>query len=88
MNRHPQLEGLKELWNYPEEMLNRVLWANDNGDGAGEREHTIGYASEYIDYMEAVAEVDLPEDAWEEWCMRNDIEHEIDNNPYLEDDNE
>jgi hypothetical protein len=83
MKRHPQLEGLKALWNYTEEVLNEILWANDNGGQAGEREHAIGYASEYIDYMEAVCGTEDPAEAWKSWCESNDIEHEIDNNPYL-----
>ena len=82
-DKHPQLEGLKALWNYPEEILNKVLWANTNGNEASQREQSIGYASEYLDFMDASVGVDLPEDAWEEWCISNDIEHEIENNPYL-----
>ena len=79
LEKHPQLEGLKALWNYPEEILNRVLWANDNNGDL----KAIGYADEYIDYMEAICDTNKPEEAWESWCISNNIEHEIDNNPYL-----
>lgn len=75
--KHHQLEGLKALWNYPEEMLNKVLWAQGNDETA------IGFASEYIDYMEAVCDTDNPVDAWESWCIRNNMEREIENNPYI-----
>lgn len=78
---HPQLAGLRALWNFSDEILNAVLWAN-TGDWS-DKEVSIGYASEYIDFMEAVAGVNNPADAWIEWCYANNIEHEINSNPYL-----
>lgn len=32
MRNHPQLNGLKALWNLPDKTLNAILWAN-NSDG-------------------------------------------------------
>lgn len=84
MGNHPQLDGLKALWNLPVELLNRILWANDSGGSANEREVTIGYASQYIDYMVSIVDTEDPAEAWSDWCEFNDIEHEIDNNPYLD----
>lgn len=81
--KHPQLEGLKAVWKYPEEMLNKILWVNSDDIEAGKRELAIGHASKYIDYMEAVCGTDNPAEAWEDWCISNDMEHEINNNPYL-----
>lgn len=76
--KHPLLAGLVALWNYPEEMLNSVLWAFEDGD-----KKTIGYADEYVDYMEAVCNTNNPAEAWGRWCVSKYIEHEIDNNPFL-----
>ena len=81
-NNHPQLHALKILWNFSDDILNKVLWANTS-TVPEDRELAIGLASQYIDFMDAVVETDKPEDAWEEWCILNNIEHEIDNNPYL-----
>ena len=79
---HPQLAGLQALWNYPDDVLNAVLWANTEDDN-DERELAIGYASQYINYMESVVGTDNPAEAWYDWCIHNNIEHEADNNPYL-----
>ena len=78
--RHVQLAGLKTLWKHPDEVLNASLSAfTDNGE---HKEQAIGLASEYLDFMEAVIGTDDPSEAWEEWCMIYDIEHEINNNPF------
>jgi hypothetical protein len=78
--KHPHLNALKTMWNLPEETLNKILWAN-TFDGI--KNQAIGLANEYIDYMEASCDTYDPAEAWESWCQHNDIEHEIDNNPYL-----
>lgn len=74
---HPLLAGLVAVWAYPPEMLNKVLWAFETGDRL-----TLGYADEYVDYMNAVCNTDNPAEAWEGWCIKNGIEHEIDSNPF------
>ena len=79
---HPQLAGLKTLWSFPDEILNKVLWVNTTS--WEDKETAIGYANEYLDFMDAIVGVELPEDAWEEWCILNRIDHEIDNNPYID----
>lgn len=79
---HPQLSMLKAMWNYPDEVLNKVLWANTPND-PDERQRAIGDAQHYLDFMESVVETDKPEDAWEQFCIIYKIEHEIENNPYL-----
>lgn len=92
--KHPQLSGLKALWNHPDETLNRVLWAfspADNPDGlqglfisAEEKEVTIGHACAYLDFMNAVAETKEPSEAWVMWCEHKDIKDQIRNNPFVE----
>jgi hypothetical protein len=77
---HPQLAGLKALWNYPDDTLNKVLWASTDWSA---KEESIGHASAYLDHMDAIAETDDPKEAWESWCTLNKIEHEIPNNPYI-----
>lgn len=82
--RHPQLEGLKVMWNLPEDMLNTILWVNTAESNLElEKPLAIGYACQYIEYMTEVLDVESPENAWEDWCITYDIEHEIENNPYL-----
>ena len=81
MERHPQLEALKLLWNFPEEVLNKVLWANTSDDNE-DKELAIGLASQYLEFMDAICGVEDPKDAWEEWCEIHYIEHEINSNPY------
>jgi len=80
--KHSQLEALKVLWNYPEDVLNKILWVNTSEDHEG-KELAVGLASEYIDFMDAVVETDNPAEAWNYWCLINKIEHESSNNPYL-----
>lgn len=58
-------------------MLNDILWENTNKNIKHE---VIGLANEYIEYMTSIVETD---EAWEDWCKDNFIEHEIVNNPYL-----
>lgn len=77
---HPNLAGLKALWNIPEETLNKILWANHDWNSKGE---DIGRANKYIEFMDAIIETSNPAEAWEQWCIENKIEHEIENNPYI-----
>jgi hypothetical protein len=79
---HPQLKALQVLWNIPEETLNTILWVNTWEENKN-KSLAIGYACQYIEWMVEVCEVNSPEEAWEEWCLMQDIEHEVDNNPYL-----
>lgn len=81
---HPQLAGLKALWNLPDETLNKILWANTVDSNIElEKPLAIGLACQYIEYMEEFEGTSNPAEAWESWCIQRNIEHEIENNPYL-----
>lgn len=79
--KHQYLNVLKRVWSLPDETLNKILWVNTPKYDS--QEQSLGYASEYIDFMVAVVETDYPEEAWEDWCLIHGIEHEIENNPYI-----
>lgn len=79
---HPQLGMLKLGWNYPDNVLNKILWVTTPDSFLSEEKaQAIGFACGYLEFMEAY-EYETPEDAWEEWCRENDLIHEIGNNPY------
>jgi len=77
---HPLLAGLQALWGHDDDTLNKILWVNTYEHS---RDESIGFANEYIEFMDSTAETDDPAEAWEDWCHMHCIEHEIDNNPYL-----
>jgi hypothetical protein len=77
---HPYLDTLKAMWDLPDETLNDVLWENTNDVT---RHDSIGFANEYLDFMESVEGTTIPSEAWEYWCIANNIQHEIDSNPYI-----
>ena len=79
-NDHPNLQALISLWDIDKEVLNKILWVNHV---KYDRSNDIGRANEYLEFMEEIVETTNPANAWEEWCLNNDIEHEISNNPYL-----
>lgn len=82
---HPQLNGLKALWKFPDAYLNQMLWiytpSSPDCIGWDEKAGAIGAACEYIEFMEGY-EYDDPEEAWEQYCYLYNIEHEITNNPF------
>ena len=82
MKKHPQLKGLQVLWNFNDEILNKVLWVNTPDGNGIEKATAIGEAASYLEYLDG-SDYSKPEDAWEEWCLDNDLVHEINNNPYL-----
>lgn len=79
MNNHPNLEGLVALWDIEKETLNKILWANHDKH---DRANDIGRANTYLEFMDEIVQTTNPAEAWEEWCIDNDMEHAIDNNPY------
>lgn len=78
--KHPQLSGLKALWNLPEDTLNEILWAFHE---QSESELTIGYACKYIDFMTAIADTNNPAEAWDLFCEEEDF-FEGRENPFTE----
>lgn len=80
MNHH-QLEALKLMWDLPEDILNKILWVN-TPYSSEDKDLAIGLACQYLNFMEGVDYPYSPSHAWEEWCISNKIEHEIENNPY------
>lgn len=78
MENHHYLPALKTIWNYPDEVLNKVLWAFDAEfpEDAGQN---LGMVEDYLRYMDG-QETDDPQLVWEDWCKYYDIEEE---NPFV-----
>jgi len=81
---HQYLPALKAIWNYPEELLNRILWQLEiNRISAWSDNHEksmiLGLANSLIDYMDG-QEIKDPKDAWKDWASQNEIY--IEENPF------
>lgn len=70
------LKALLNMWTFDPEAIKKVFYHfSSNG-------RHIDDANEYLELMDGL-EVTNPAEAWDDYCMDNDLEHEIDNNPFI-----
>lgn len=67
-----KLKCLREGWSFPKSVVDAVYYQFDE---------SFDSSDEYLSLMDGL-EVDTPKEAWEDYCKNNDIEHEINNNPF------
>lgn len=76
LKKHHLLAGLEALWDYPPNLLNRILWAFTDetwyntdsvlsSDISMDREMSIGYANAYLHLMNGQGVTD-PKKVWDD----------------------
>jgi len=80
--RHPDLEGLKALWNIDENILNEIL--NKLTDHDYRQYEVIGVANAFLSYMDGLDTDDLAE-AWAEYDSSAEFgsPNDLESNPFL-----
>ena len=79
---HPQLQGLKAMWDLDDDKLNQILWVFTN-EGFRSYE-AIGYADDFLSYIDG-SDFDISdlESAWDGYASQADQGVEFEVNPFI-----